>query len=412
MADEPLMAIEKLLKASGQRRLETGGNPPELSTSARASLQQEVARVYREAPRRQGYFFDWKLLVPRLAWGLAMALVLFGMGILFYRPYQEAQRTVLAKNTDTVATPTDSRRSPPEKPVLQPATPSFSAAVQEPGPTLAPPTMKSLPAPTETLNEMQSAVAKSDHAVAPEQKQVQASPVPPTTKASGADTAAALPVGRASARSARPMMASASTGGPAVTNTATMQFQAGATTLGSTVAFFKQSMPVAQFRPNFNSPALPKVLQQFRLEQQAGEVRIVDEDGSIYLGRIATNRARYSLANAETGVRDRSGMVLNVASSPAASAAPPAGLVPLYELEASGLNVTLNQRVFLQANVLGNQRNEAAAPAKGTVESVSLTRQGDQSRSAFEPSIMRLIGTATVAETNRLRMDAEAAPAR
>ncbi len=39
-------------------------------------------------------------------------------------------------------------------------------------------------------------------------------------------------------------------------------------------------------RPNLNSPALPPVLQSFRLEQQGDRLRIVDADGSVYEGRL------------------------------------------------------------------------------------------------------------------------------
>lgn len=49
-------------------------------------------------------------------------------------------------------------------------------------------------------------------------------------------------------------------------------------------------------RRNFNSPARPRVLQQFQLEQVGDRVRITDADGSVYEGPIQPRAAGQNLA--------------------------------------------------------------------------------------------------------------------
>jgi hypothetical protein len=53
-------------------------------------------------------------------------------------------------------------------------------------------------------------------------------------------------------------------------------------------ARFVQVMPAQSYRQNFNSPPVPTVLNSFQFEQLAGEVRIVDADGSVYAGNVVT----------------------------------------------------------------------------------------------------------------------------
>jgi hypothetical protein len=82
---------------------------------------------------------------------------------------------------------------------------------------------------------------------------------------------------------------------------------------------FRQIEPEQRYRPNLNSPPLPRVLPTFALQQTGTNVEIIDWDKSVYKGSIQS----------------------------AATAGAPA---ELYQLHASGTNRTLNQLVIFTAN--------------------------------------------------------------
>ncbi len=67
-------------------------------------------------------------------------------------------------------------------------------------------------------------------------------------------------------------------------------FQAG--TAGNAERYyFSQDLPTNRYRRNFNSPAPLNVLNSFELEYTGNQVRVVDQDGSVYEGRMEPQTA-------------------------------------------------------------------------------------------------------------------------
>jgi len=142
---------------------------------------------------------------------------------------------------------------------------------------------------------------------------------------------------------------------------ATNTLEESQTTSGVTVQRFAQVEPGTATAARFeSSSAAQPVLAAFQVEQRGQEVRVVDSDGSVYLGYLQP-------ADAETRKRAlevesaRPSRALNAAGeklrTPAASR-PPANLETNYVFRVAGTNRTLNQNVVFTATL-----------SKGPVES-------------------------------------------
>lgn len=376
MAEEPLNPVERLLKASGRKRLAAIGRPSGISASIRERLQREVIRVYgeqrlSETPR----WGVWKLLVPRLAWAAGFVVVILAVGVIFYRPYQVKRANLLARNelhpqAETV-TAIDSEEKP--EAAANPAAQTAPATMPAPAPAPGP----------QTSQKRNGFATKVD--LQPRERASQ------TAKPELADTqSTAIPstnMKLAAARSAIPEE-SLHTNRPEIFH-------------------YSQASSAARYRRNLNSPTVPRVLQQFRIERQADQIRIIDEDGSTYDGRIAPNPARFAVADAASSSQGASDAVLNVAPSPAASAALPGGWIPSFEIQAEGMNRTLNQHVVVRANMLDSIGGSNQLQLKSAARTVSIPQLTAPTALVTNISIQRIIGTVTLAGTNRLRIDAE-----
>lgn len=129
---------------------------------------------------------------------------------------------------------------------------------------------------------------------------------------------------------------------------------------------FQQEDSRAAYRPNFNSPPMPQVMQDFAFERTGDRVRIVDADGSIYEGTVlpapeAEARARQMRVLDESKVRK--GAAEQQAQS---GGAPAADAQVSYRFYASGVNRKLNQSVEFRGEWL------PAAPAQAVAETPAL----------------------------------------
>ena len=96
----------------------------------------------------------------------------------------------------------------------------------------------------------------------------------------------------------------------------------------------------AGYRKNFNSPPLPQVMQDFAFERTGDRVRIVDQDGSTYVGTVIAAPAEENRAKAIS----QFDAVKQLKDAPAleAKAAEPQSS---YRFIANGVNRKLNQSV-------------------------------------------------------------------
>jgi hypothetical protein len=368
MGETPLTPIEKLLKATGQKRLASVRGQTTLPAGTREALQKEVERTYRTSS--QTNILQWagaKLMWPRLAWAAAFSLVILAMGILFYRPYQDRTLEVMVRNDPTKAAQT----VVPTEPASTPLALSVPAPQQSPGVAL-PPSLERPAGESKIEFAAKTEMLFSPPADSPPQP-VRTAMLPAIVASNTVAANHAL----ADARSAVPVSVQQS--GP------------------QTPFYFQQITSEARYRRNLNSPVPPRVMQQFRVEQEGNQVRIIDEDGSTYAGQINPNPARYMVAETTSKAARATDTVLNVAPRPAASAVVPSGWVPLYEIQAEGMNKTLNQRVSVQASLL-HQTNQA--------DPATLKRAGAAAQTLGGGQTKRLLGTVIIAETNRMRLEA------
>jgi hypothetical protein len=114
------------------------------------------------------------------------------------------------------------------------------------------------------------------------------------------------------------------------------------------------------------SPALP-VLANFRMEQAGAQLRVVDSDGSIYLGELnPTPVAPVSGSKDARTVKSEDKSVARRVTAPLAAASRPA---QNYSYRAVGTNRTLNQQVVFtwnfvaQSNVLTQSKGKTAGGA-------------------------------------------------
>ena len=164
------------------------------------------------------------------------------------------------------------------------------------------------------------------------------------------------------------------------------------------------------YRRNYNSPPLPKVLDQFQAQQVGQNLIIVDSDGSTYEGVVrdgapsslgmTQSPGRKEAADAARFSRDQS-----AASQVQNSLAQDHGNALAFTV--SGTNLTLNQKVVFEGNYLAGSESVATAV---------LSNQASPNRFGLGlnnqiSNLGRIEGRATVGGTNRLQIEAVPIPA-
>ena len=184
---------------------------------------------------------------------------------------------------------------------------------------------------------------------------------------------------------------------------------------------FTQMDPRSNLRRNFQSPAKPEVLTSFQFVQDAGQVRVVDADGSVYTGQLATavaGGAQQSKGQGTAGAPVESAPPSGVASfrSPAGggsgTAAQAQTLVHGQTFRVIGTNVTLQQEVefsgtFLLTDTRAGSRasvpvKAAPAPSRGTAG----VRAGVRTNLPPSPAQFLLRGRAVIGGSNRFEIQA------
>lgn len=256
MPPEPKKPIEELLEASAKARRVEFGPDPAMPNPMRARLHDEIARVARTDEPKTGA--RWMAWWPRFVIGAAAAAILIGAPLLWWRTPQVAMNQPVAANETSRAK-------------IQPAPAQSDTAVSAKAPS------ESFPDNTEAKS---AGLAKSGGDDSAALKKYGDVAIAPTTQAPGGsdEKAEAKPL-------AAPALARAG-------KTETDNFNRQASRNHSRQSF----RDVAKLQP------AGKVLRAFQVEQTGLDIRVVDADGSTYIGKIelvAQNAAELQRAEKE-----------------------------------------------------------------------------------------------------------------
>jgi hypothetical protein len=130
---------------------------------------------------------------------------------------------------------------------------------------------------------------------------------------------------------------------------------------------FKQLDTRSLYRPNFNSPPVPQVMQDFDFERSGDRVRIVDADGSTYEGNVLPVLVEETRAKLGASVDAAGKEIKALADQRAQGGGAPAADAPVaYRFIATGLNRKLNQAVEFRGEW------QPGAPATAPTEAPAL----------------------------------------
>jgi hypothetical protein len=336
MPPEPRKPIEELLEASARARRTEFGADPKMPNPMRARLQDEVARMAQpREPKSPRFAIAW----PRLVMGVAFACLLIGAGVIWRQTYQpsEAGRHLAMTKTAPATEMNRAERAPAASDKLETAP--------------------------------QASMADSATGVSRDNK------TPELAKAAAAETE---PTSQNFRQSASAQVASRA---QPLTNFR-QQFSQSA---GSKMADSSVKLQKAQ-----------KLLDNFQVEQNGRDIRVVDDDGSTYAGRIEPLTAN----DTRNYLKERQTDAAPTAPAPGAKQAAVAEQAPNNEFyfRASGYNASLKKSVVFEGNYIA-----AAPPGKNQ-------NAAAEKDAAQQPA--RIVGTAKVPGEAAVPVDAVAVPAK
>jgi hypothetical protein len=357
MANEPERPIETLLRAAAKKRRDEAGAPFELHVADRRLLQGEVARTFsKPQPATSSFAALLGQLWPRFAWGVGILAVLgLSVWLLLPLPRHDKPEALLARN--------------------QPVSEAMTEKELPPAPTAAPATIAAEPAPAAKTKSAEVAYVETPPPgrASPASQFGMAPPLLARDSSVAQDERQArkeVSEKPADARSDQPALeykslptvasANRTASAPLATNgrsESAADALKGAKSLAVTQRFV-QTEPATAARALFKDKASPAraVLASFQLEQTGSQLRIVDDDGSVYSGYVQP---------AGGGGRERSAQ----AGAPAVAGAARAPAVALKQVTASnldsdqlasqsysfrvaGTNRSLNQKVVFTGDLL------------------------------------------------------------
>ncbi len=390
--------IEKLLRVFGKKRRADAGALLELHAADRARLQREVARALAAQEARPAPVPRWW---PRLIWAMGCAVLMAGAGWVLWSP-RSGRPSQLAMGEKPAEKFAEQKKVVPDvaalrpiaepKPVPAPVTstpatpPPSPAKVPQLAATPAPPAT-SLPQPSapaaakwkdQTIGltptsaagaprrELSDGLAKSEGMKQNSASAVNKPTLSGATKASGpAPAVAALktvnePAGRAG--TATMMM----------TNSAGFDLASNNTGAGE---LYKRVDIGGAKESRDRAMALGGVLASFTVQRNGQRLRIVDQDGSVYTGRLETNvvasaNRRSAKAPAATQDKELRGQNLDYFASVVAS--------PEQVFRVTGTNRTLKKLVEFTGTI---RLTTQWAPGAAAVNGAPSAFGGQQGRS-------------------------------
>lgn len=128
---------------------------------------------------------------------------------------------------------------------------------------------------------------------------------------------------------------------------------------------FVQTPARSQMRRNYQSPPSPEVMAQFQVQQNGEELRFIDSDGSVYVGRMVAPEADKALVADEALKKDAFLVEKEAADRNRTRAAvPTTGMrapaskdAQVHYFRATGLNRSLNQPVTIDGTFMETNRS-------------------------------------------------------
>ena len=406
MPPEPRKPIEELLEASAKARRAEFGADPKMPNPMRARLHDEIARVARkdEPETRSRWLGMWW---PRIAIGAAMAALVIGAPVMWWHARQTTgdsfrlamDRTAATKKMDSLTIPS-AQPAPQVRSELDetPAnsTPAIAASGSLADKITGSGETKSLDL-SKTDEENSSAMKKfADVAIA-------SAPQAPSTQGLAADEKAGSEVqtpvlAEQKAAASRTNQEPAAKSSEAFARETSRPVIADSGLLArkqKTENFrqqFSQTSANQAFRRDVKLQQAVDVLNNFQVEQDGRQIRVVDADGSTYTGKIerlaqsdARNLSKQNYAAASSGAA-------------AAKAVKEAGESANNEFyfRATGYNGSLKKSLVFEGNYI-----VTAPPQQEEVKS----RDAATSKDA-EQMPARIVGTAKIHGEPPLRVDA------
>jgi hypothetical protein len=183
----------------------------------------------------------------------------------------------------------------------------------------------------------------------------------------------------------------------------------------ATQTFTAQTSAGAQylFKNNAISAKTPTVLVNFRMEQDGERLRVVDGDGSVYAGtwQITKAIAQNVPAQAPTDLAESSTPQGNAQELNSANGGQM--LAQSYSFQVTGTNRTLKKTVVFTGNLTvissttsaGQNAVNGNAAGNNLSDKIIQQNQGSSSQQILW-SNARIAGTATIAETNQIEINA------
>lgn len=469
---QPERHIEKLLHAFARKRRDQAGGPLDLHPATRRLLQGEVARQYgRPHASPSAGWLAWTKFWPRIAFAtVTLAILAVGVFVLLPpthtppSPLTLAQHEPATRDLASVPQPVSPRFAAPDSPSA-PAVAFEESEAPDPGKAaFVAGSAASGPVATSTraqhfvtdVSADKSFIGRDvprslDDLSPPAQVRPGRAPLAtaaPTERkrsvaSSPSDEARVLAktdsVARRFDRSESPRSAGVSTaltGGGAIVSTGELppaavfspreSLREKADLLGAAtprtvprpvaellVQQFKQ-VEVEAPRGTRRIPEAVPVLTAFKLEQRGSEIRIVDADGSVYTGVVATGSAPAAADRARPksflarGGAEKPRVDRQVFKTESRLAADVANLQPTLLFSVRGTNTTLRQAVVFTGNVQSVSEAVQLGISNQAVGIAGRTKEQSPAQTLLQNT--RLSGRARLSDGRELEIHAETVP--
>ena len=399
MPPEPKKPIEELLEASAKARRNEFGVEPTMPNPMRARLHDEIAHVGREQERKTGS--SWlSMWWPRITIGAAAAALVISASVMWVerspQPGSQAMRLAtheaepnkafdkalaappalenfadkLSSNSDSLEiAKADEEKSLAMKKFAEVAIPPATPAMEEP-------ITKGFVTGGKDIAQARSEITEHERArVAAKAEQVDQAPVS-AAASSNLETknAAAAPAAPAVAQNRK-------------METANFRQQ------------FSQNVGSQAFRSNSKLKQTTNVLNNFQVEQDGRQIRVVDADGSTYTGKIVPlaqqNATRQPLQEkaGRSASQEKQQYAARSQRALVKSAADPESASSEFSFRATGYNSSLRKPLVFEGNYMATPPAQQKAPAAASSQSE-------------EQLPARIVGTAKISGESPVEVDA------
>jgi hypothetical protein len=383
MASEPKKPIEQMLEALAKARRAQFGDDAKMPNPMRARLHEEIARTGAAEDEKVESRTSWiTMFWPRVTVAAALAtLIVLVPAIWWNRTHPLAESGDLALRGRTAGAADG----------LNPAVPAKDALAKAPAESATEPTVN-LADNSQIKIEPAATPASGAEALASSTRVAQGRAATELPSQVTKDEIAAAKT-QAAPAAAPPAGADSKAESGRIAGAAAPVAQAPAGSLGTKQQFSQQSA-FQSFRNNAQVSGAANVLNTFQVQQQGNEIRVLDADGSTYIGEIEQLSKNAELDAGITARRDAAKQTRRYAAK-AARENESAALQSYFR--ATGFNVSLKKTLVFEGNY-------AAPPAQQPATATA----NDRERAEQNRDRARIVGTVRVNGEAPVEVDAVA----